>query len=180
MSAALNELLTSFTGGLAPAGSRRSRQPHTEILATTMRREPRICSLDTGRFLLRRWANELELYLRVSTEDQTVENQRQALRAAAEHRGWTVVKEFVDAGISGAKGREKRGQGVDTSTPAGKALFQMLGVFAEFERSIIQERIQLETFYSKCELPHTPQPIPQRCCRTWADGPSIWEMSVNC
>jgi len=32
-------------------------------------------------------------------------------------------------------------QGVDTSTPAGKALFQMLGVFAEFERSIIQERI---------------------------------------
>jgi DNA invertase Pin-like site-specific DNA recombinase len=30
-------------------------------------------------------------------------------------------------------------QGVDT--PAGKALFQMLGVFAEFERSIIQERI---------------------------------------
>jgi DNA invertase Pin-like site-specific DNA recombinase len=32
-------------------------------------------------------------------------------------------------------------QGVDTSTPAGKALFQMLGVFAEFERSIIQERV---------------------------------------
>ena len=32
-------------------------------------------------------------------------------------------------------------QGVDTSTPAGKAPFQMLGVFAEFERSIIQERI---------------------------------------
>jgi DNA invertase Pin-like site-specific DNA recombinase len=48
------------------------------------------------------------LYLRVSTGDQTVENQRQALRAAAEHRGWTVVEEFVDAGISGAKGREKR------------------------------------------------------------------------
>jgi DNA invertase Pin-like site-specific DNA recombinase len=33
-------------------------------------------------------------------------------------------------------------QGVDTSTPAGKALFQMLGVFAEFERSIVQERIR--------------------------------------
>jgi DNA invertase Pin-like site-specific DNA recombinase len=30
---------------------------------------------------------------------------------------------------------------IDTTTPAGKALFQMLGVFAEFERSIIQERI---------------------------------------
>jgi DNA invertase Pin-like site-specific DNA recombinase len=32
-------------------------------------------------------------------------------------------------------------QGVDTTTPAVPALFQMLGVFAEFERSIIQERI---------------------------------------
>src|SRR5436305_731657 len=132
------------------------------------------------------------LYLRVSTGEQTVENQRQVLRTAAEHRGWTVVEEFVDAGISGAKGRERRPafdrllkavtrrkvdvvaawsvdrlgrslqdlvgflgelhgagvdlyldrQGVDTSTPAGKALFQMLGVFAEFERSIIQERIR--------------------------------------
>ncbi len=32
-------------------------------------------------------------------------------------------------------------QGVDTTTPAGKMLFQMLGVFAEFEREIIRERI---------------------------------------
>jgi DNA invertase Pin-like site-specific DNA recombinase len=32
-------------------------------------------------------------------------------------------------------------QGLDTSTPAGKAMFQMLGVFAEFEREIIAERI---------------------------------------
>jgi DNA invertase Pin-like site-specific DNA recombinase len=33
-------------------------------------------------------------------------------------------------------------QGLDTSTPAGKALFQMMGVFAEFERSMIQERVR--------------------------------------
>jgi DNA invertase Pin-like site-specific DNA recombinase len=33
-------------------------------------------------------------------------------------------------------------QGVDTSTPAGKALFQMMGVFAEFERSMIVERVK--------------------------------------
>src|SRR3990172_3815572 len=33
-------------------------------------------------------------------------------------------------------------QGVDTSTPAGRALFQMLGVFAEFERAMIVERIK--------------------------------------
>lgn len=33
-------------------------------------------------------------------------------------------------------------QGIDTTTPAGKALFQMMGVFAEFERAMIQERVQ--------------------------------------
>src|SRR5215469_151914 len=33
-------------------------------------------------------------------------------------------------------------QAVDTTTPAGRALFQMLGVFAEFERSMIRERVQ--------------------------------------
>jgi DNA invertase Pin-like site-specific DNA recombinase len=33
-------------------------------------------------------------------------------------------------------------QGIDTSTPAGKALFQMMGVFAEFERAIIRERVR--------------------------------------
>jgi DNA invertase Pin-like site-specific DNA recombinase len=32
-------------------------------------------------------------------------------------------------------------QGLDTATPAGKAMFQMLGVFAEFERSLIRERV---------------------------------------
>jgi len=131
------------------------------------------------------------LYLRVSTGDQTVENQRQALTAACECRGWHIVEEFIDHGISGAKGRDKRPsfdrlckaavrrkidivaawsvdrlgrslqdlvgflnelkgascdlyleqQAIDTTTPAGRALFQMLGVFAEFERSIIQDRI---------------------------------------
>lgn len=32
-------------------------------------------------------------------------------------------------------------QGLDTSTPAGRAMFSMLSVFAEFERSILRERI---------------------------------------
>jgi DNA invertase Pin-like site-specific DNA recombinase len=131
------------------------------------------------------------LYLRVSTDDQTVENQRQALTATCEARGWHIVEEFTDNGVSGSKGREKRPgfdklikaatrrqidvvaawsvdrlgrslqdlvgflselnavgcdlylerQAVDTTTPAGRALFQMLGVFAEFERSIIVERV---------------------------------------
>ena len=33
-------------------------------------------------------------------------------------------------------------QGIDTTTPAGKAMFQMCGVFAEFERAMIQERVK--------------------------------------
>jgi DNA invertase Pin-like site-specific DNA recombinase len=33
-------------------------------------------------------------------------------------------------------------QGLDTSTPAGKALFRMMGVFAEFERAMIRERVR--------------------------------------
>jgi DNA invertase Pin-like site-specific DNA recombinase len=32
-------------------------------------------------------------------------------------------------------------QGLDTSTPTGKAMFQMLGVFSEFERALIRERV---------------------------------------
>jgi DNA invertase Pin-like site-specific DNA recombinase len=30
-------------------------------------------------------------------------------------------------------------QGLDTTTPAGKAMFQMMGVFAELERSMTQQ-----------------------------------------
>ena len=33
-------------------------------------------------------------------------------------------------------------QGLDTTTPAGKAMFQIMGVFAEFERAMIQERVR--------------------------------------
>lgn len=132
------------------------------------------------------------LYLRVSTGDQTVENQRRELTAAATARGWEVVVEFSDNGVSGAKARHQRPgldamlkdatrrkfdvvmcwavdrlgrslsdliatmqelhgakvdlfllqQGLDTSTPAGRAMFQMLGVFAEFERTMIVSRVK--------------------------------------
>jgi DNA invertase Pin-like site-specific DNA recombinase len=33
-------------------------------------------------------------------------------------------------------------QGIDTGTPVGKAMFQMMGVFAEFERAMIVERVK--------------------------------------
>ena len=47
------------------------------------------------------------LYLRVSTDGQTTDNQRLALEAVAGRRGWRVVCLYEDAGISGAKGRDK-------------------------------------------------------------------------
>ena len=131
------------------------------------------------------------IYLRVSTDAQTTENQRRELEAVAERSGWQVVGFYEDAGISGAKGRDKRPgfdrllkdatarkinmvaawsvdrlgrslqdlvgfltelqalgcdlylhqQAIDTSTPSGRAMFQMCGVFAEFERGIIRERV---------------------------------------
>jgi DNA invertase Pin-like site-specific DNA recombinase len=132
------------------------------------------------------------IYARVSTDGQTVDNQLLELRKVAENHGWVIVNEFVDQGVSGAKGRDQRPgfdalqtgavrrdfdmimswsvdrlgrslqdltgflseihakdvdlylhqQGIDTSTPVGKAMFQMVGVFAEFERSMIQERVR--------------------------------------
>src|SRR5262245_37761393 len=48
------------------------------------------------------------LYVRVSTDAQTVENQIRELRQVAKRRGWDVVEVYSDAGISGAKGRNGR------------------------------------------------------------------------
>jgi len=48
------------------------------------------------------------IYVRVSTDKQTIENQLRELRQIAERRGWEVVHEYHDAGISGAKRRESR------------------------------------------------------------------------
>ena len=48
------------------------------------------------------------IYLRVSTDGQTTENQRRELEAVAARSGWEVVDVYEDAGISGANGREKR------------------------------------------------------------------------
>ena len=49
-------------------------------------------------------------------------------------------------------------QGVDTTTPAGRALFQMLGVFAEFERAIIVERVRAGIARARTEGRHLGRP----------------------
>ena len=145
----------------------------------------------------------IAIYLRVSTADQTVENQKRELEAAAARHGWRVVAIFKDEGISGSKGRNSRPgfdklcqgigrrdfdlvaawsvdrlgrslqdlvafladmkakgvdlylhqQGLDTSTPSGKAMFQMLGVFAEFERAMIVERVNAGLARARAESP---------------------------
>jgi len=149
------------------------------------------------------------LYARVSTDKQSTENQLRELRQAAERLGWEVVKEFVDRGISGAKGRTGRPQldamlkgvarkdfdivaswsvdrlgrslidlvnmlqelhstgvdlylhqqGINTTTPAGKALFGMMGVFAEFERGMIQERVRAGLARAKAKGTKSGNPI---------------------
>ena len=131
------------------------------------------------------------IYGRVSTDGQTTDNQIIALKEVAKRRGWEVVDAYIDHGISGAKGRDKRPdfdrmlkdasrrkfdvvlawsidrmgrslrslmdtiehleatgvdlyldqQSIDTTTPAGKLLFQVTGAFAEFERSMIRQRV---------------------------------------
>jgi DNA invertase Pin-like site-specific DNA recombinase len=58
-------------------------------------------------------------------------------------------------------------QGLDTTTPAGNAMFQMMGVFAEFERAMIQERVRAGLRRAKDEgkqlgRPRIPEDLERR------------------
>src|SRR5262245_263635 len=69
-------------------------------------------------------------------------------------------------------------QGLDTTTPAGKAMFQMLGVFAEFERSIIQERVRAGLLRAKREgkrlgRPPIAEKLAERIRAALAGGMSV-------
>ena len=149
------------------------------------------------------------IYLRVTTDEQTTDNQERELRAAAERIGHEIVAVYRDAGISGSKGRDQRPgfdamhkdaarrrfdvvmawsvdrlgrslqdlcgflselhslgidlflhqQGIDTTTPAGKAMFQMMGVFAEFERAMIRERVNAGIARAKADGKHCGRPF---------------------
>jgi len=131
------------------------------------------------------------IYLRVSRDNQTTENQRLVLERVAGHRGWTIVQSYEDQGVSGATGRGRRPaidqmlkdavrrrydilmcwsidrlgrsvlhvanalaeldaagvrlycdqQGIDSSTPMGRAMIQMASVFGEQERSMLRSRV---------------------------------------
>ncbi len=47
------------------------------------------------------------IYARVSTDDQTTENQLLELRQVAQRCGWSIVHEYIDNGVSGAKGVDR-------------------------------------------------------------------------
>ena len=48
------------------------------------------------------------IYTRVSTLDQTIDNQLLELRNHCSKMGWEIVKEYADEGLSGTLPREKR------------------------------------------------------------------------
>lgn len=48
------------------------------------------------------------IYGRVSTNNQSVSNQVHDLKEVCERNGWTIVDEYIDEGISGTHGRDKR------------------------------------------------------------------------
>jgi DNA invertase Pin-like site-specific DNA recombinase len=53
-------------------------------------------------------AKRAAMYMRVSTDEQSVARQEDELRAAAARMGLEVVEIYRDCGISGAGGRDKR------------------------------------------------------------------------
>lgn len=173
-------------------------------------------------------AKRVAIYLRVSTGEQTTENQRLELEAVAKVAGWQIAEVYEDAGISGAKGRDKRPafdrlckdatarkfdliaawsvdrlgrslqdlvaflgelqalkvdlflkqQGLDTTTPSGRAMFGMLGVFAEFERAMISDRVKSGLARAKAsgkKLGRKPvdQALGEQAAKLKAEGLSV-------
>ncbi len=53
-------------------------------------------------------SKRIAIYARVSTDKQTVDNQLLELRSLCERLGYTIVQEYTDNGISGAKSRNDR------------------------------------------------------------------------
>ena len=51
---------------------------------------------------------KVALYCRVSTLDQTIDNQLLELRDHCSRMGWEIVKEYADEGLSGTLSRDKR------------------------------------------------------------------------
>ena len=88
------------------------------------------------------------LYARVSTEGQDPEVQLMALRAHATQRGWQVVEEFVDRGVSGAKERRPALDRLMKRAWAGHVQVVLVWRFDRLARSVKHLVAALETFRS--------------------------------
>jgi DNA invertase Pin-like site-specific DNA recombinase len=151
--------------------------------------------------------NRVAIYARVSTvAHQDVTLQTAELQAYASRRGWVVVGEFIDSGISGSRDRRPQldalmelartrkvdviltwkldrwgrslkhlvnslaelealgvafvalRDNVDLSTPSGRLMFHVIGAMAEFERSLIQERVKAGLQHAKDRGRHIGRP----------------------
>ena len=171
---------------------------------------------------------QVAIYARVSTGEQTPDNQLRELRAVAARMDWHIGAEYIDHGTSSAKGRDRRPgydrlcdaivrreidlvmawsvdrlgrslqqlvallsdlqargvdlylhqQGIDTTTSAGKAMFQMCGVFAEFERAMIRERVRAGLQRARAQgktlgRPRTPEVVEARIRAARRQGKGI-------
>jgi DNA invertase Pin-like site-specific DNA recombinase len=147
------------------------------------------------------------LYSRVSLEDQDPEVQLHELRQHAERRGWHVVAEYVDHGVSGAKTSRPAldshlvltieeltrlgvaycavTQGIDTSddNPAATLTLQVLGACSQFERAIIRSRVRAGLAKAKAtgkKLGRRPKDVDQaEVRRLRAQGLSLRQVATR-
>lgn len=77
---------------------------------------------------------KVAFYLRVSTDEQTIANQKRDLDEVARRLGWEVVAVYADEGISGSKGRDARPQ------------------FDELLKSVARKEFDLIAAWSVCRL----------------------------
>jgi len=172
------------------------------------------------------------IYARCSTGRQDVGLQVDELRAMANQRGWNIVHEFKDEGISGAKdsrpgldalmaaahagridtvcvwrfdrfarstrhllealetfrvlnvGFVSMREAVDTTTPAGKALFTMIAAVAELERGLIAERVKAGIERAKANgvkigRPERSDVDPVIAAKLYEEGFSINEIAAR-
>src|SRR5437899_9328105 len=76
------------------------------------------------------------LYCRVSTGDQTCDNQLRDLREYCRARGWTDVREFIDTGISGTKERRPALDKMMAEVKARKVDVVVVAAFDRMGRSV--------------------------------------------
>ena len=71
-------------------------------------------------------SKRIAIYARVSTDKQSTENQLLELRTLCNRLGYTIVQEYTDNGISGAKSRDERPALNDLLKDATRRKFDMV------------------------------------------------------